>query len=260
MHNPICPWATQRILYPEVNERPVLYPVASCAHTAVTSMHGGGLGVYFDLEEIDVESHFYIDQNGELWQFMPVNRQAYAQFAGNRYCVSYETWDNGDPEETPWNTAQLETIHNLLVWLRLEWDIPTTLCASPKGPGAGYHAMFEAWNKEGHSCPGYIRISQFLNYIIPTLNAVIPGGDLVLDAATVAQLNEILNSHLGGAIPPLPYQEGSIQHITRSRNHMEIQEDKLLSSMNETIIQLTRMVSELTTRLVSLEAKVSPHG
>jgi hypothetical protein len=227
--NPLCPFAIQWVLYPEANDRRELYPTCSVAHTAVSSAHGDELGRYFDREDINVESHFYIDEQGLIWQFMPVNRQAWAQFDGNSYCVSYETWDDADPENTPWNPAQLASITRLLLWLNTEWGIPTSIATlSPSGKqhiGAGYHSLFPSWNRERHSCPGTPRIAQFHSSVLPSLL-----GDFVLDEQTVTQLNAILHGHLGKSIPTVQYEEGSIQYIIRNRNYLDGIQDAAIAN------------------------------
>lgn len=162
----LCPFARQRLLHPESEQRAVIAPIATAAHTAVTSANGQQLGDYFDREDVVVDSHFYVDFNGDLWQYLPVNRKANAEFTGNDHVVSYETWDGEDPSQ-PWDTAQVATIARLLAWLNLEWGISLIPATSPTGPGVAYHSRFPSWNVDSHDCPGPVRTRQLFDEALP---------------------------------------------------------------------------------------------
>lgn len=173
--NPICPFAVQHILHGEEDRRPTILPVATALHTAVTRANGLQLGAYFDRETVVNDSTFYVDVDGGLYQFGPVNRKANAQFSGNAWrnsagtwlgAVSIETWDGGNPA-TPLNPAQITTLIRLYVWLHAEWSISLDVSDRWNGPGAGWHSKYPEWNRNSHACPGQVRVRQLLEDVLP---------------------------------------------------------------------------------------------
>lgn len=166
MPNPICPFADLQLLTGEEQTRPAIYPTASALHTNGIHASAENIGKHFDKENIKVESHFGLDEDGQLIQYMPVNRMAQAQAGGNRHVVSLETWDGGVPS-TPLNDVQIKKAIRWYRWLRTEWGIPTTVSTSPLGPGAGWHSKYTSWNPNGHACPGSVRVTQLRNIILP---------------------------------------------------------------------------------------------
>jgi hypothetical protein len=169
--NPICPFAVQHILHGEEDRRPTFNPIASALHIAVTTASGDSLGRYFDSETNKNDSTFYVDKLGGIWQFGPVNRVANAQFGGNSYAVSIETWGLSGPL----NPAQVAALIKLYAWLKTEWGIPLTLSTRWNGPGAGWHSKYPEWNKNAHACPGDDRVKQLKEIILPGAIALVNG-------------------------------------------------------------------------------------
>ena len=163
MPNPSCPFAKQRPLA-RAASKPKIHPTASAAHTAVTSAGGQQLGDFFEHQRAD--SHFYVDRDGTLWQYQPVDVKSWAQYRGNDHAVSYETWDGGNPS-TPWNPAQMDSIVRLLVWLNRDWGISLEVASSCTGPGAAWHSKFAEWNTDNHQCPGATRVGQLVQEVLP---------------------------------------------------------------------------------------------
>lgn len=163
----LCLFAVQRILHPENEQEPRIQPTQYILHTAVSA--ASSLAPYFGRESVKTESHFYINAQGVIEQYVDTERQADAQWEGNRHGVSVETWDGGAPEQNPWNPAQIDSLVRLGHWLRAEHGIPMHLCPGPQSPGVGYHRLFYEWNKSKHSCPGNLRVSQFHGEVLPRL-------------------------------------------------------------------------------------------
>lgn len=142
---------------PAVNVRLLIF------HTAVSNAHGSGPPA----PEAGLEWHFYIDENGDIWQRRDTGEQADANYLANNFAISCETWDGGDPEANPWTAAQADSIVALI---RLAHDldgIPLVRPASWDGSGVGYHRQFPEWDSPYHSCPGNTRAAQFDHDIWP---------------------------------------------------------------------------------------------
>jgi len=170
-----------RILYPPALWRPLslrqdepkIVPRLLITHTMVGSLRGtetmfkgGGYK--------GTESHFGLggpsdgsNLDGVLYQWQSLDRQADAQYKGNTYATSIETSDGGNPSN-PWSAKQLEALIALHVWWCHATGNPTEIAGSWNGYGWGYHALYEEWNPNGHSCPAGVRIAQLKNVVYPT--------------------------------------------------------------------------------------------
>jgi hypothetical protein len=95
-------------------------------------------------------------KTGELKQYVPLNRVAWAEVNGNGEWHSVET--EGYPAELL-TAAQFETFARLLAWGHTNCGWPLQVTDSPSGYGVGTHQMGgAAWG--GHACPGSLRASQ----------------------------------------------------------------------------------------------------
>ncbi len=172
-----------QLWYPGADERPLAWPVTEpkigtprvlIFHTMVGSLKG--TESLFKRSGYDgTESHFGVGGptdgdklDGAVWQWTPLNRQADAQWDGNAYATSIETSDGGNPLR-PWSTKQLKALVNLSLWWCRQTDHDPRLVKAPSESGFGYHRQFKVWNDRGHSCPGDVRLSQLLRYVIPTV-------------------------------------------------------------------------------------------
>ena len=168
-----CPFARWRPL-PENGSQPRIKPTQAILHSAVdsprplTSLYG-----FFSRTDVTVESHFHILNDGTIEQYMDTTVRADANRDANARAVSIETEDDGDPDNTPWTTAQINSIIRLLHWLRDTHGIPLTTCPAWDKPGLGWHSMWGApsrWTPaRGKTCPGRIRIRQIHDVILPAL-------------------------------------------------------------------------------------------
>lgn len=102
-------------------------------------------------------AHLQIMKTGELRQYVPLDRVAWAEVDGNGSWHSVET--EGFPTE-PLTDAQFATFTRLLAWGHTSgWAWPLQVCDDPHGYGLGTHQMGgAAWG--GHACPGPIRAAQ----------------------------------------------------------------------------------------------------
>lgn len=155
----ICPFAVWEPL-PENANAPVIDPDMFIMHSAVSK--ATDLRGYFAREDVVVESTFYINEQGTLFQFMDTCRMADANYGANGRAVSVETWDNGDPDHIPWNEAQVATLIRLGQWLvAAHPKIAVRRAPAYNQSGIGGHSDFPQWsNVRGKTCPGLARRPQ----------------------------------------------------------------------------------------------------
>jgi hypothetical protein len=164
---------------PEWQSQPRITPTTIIDHSIVGSAEGAWL-MFRDRSVL--ESHFIVDLDGHIWQLMDTGRQADANLNANRFALSIETADNGDPDNFKWTGAQLESLawlHNKLV--AVHPSIPRRLCPSEAGGGLGHHTLFGApseWTPVAKSCPGTVRKRQWREVLLP---AFLAGQDLQED-------------------------------------------------------------------------------
>jgi hypothetical protein len=111
---------------------------------------------WFNRSDVQASSHFQLMKSGLLIQYVPLNRIAWTEVAGNAdwHACESEGWPN-----EPYTEAALAKYAAL--W---QWGIPNLLWTpqvtdSPFGRGFGTHSMGGvAWG--GHACPGDIRAAQ----------------------------------------------------------------------------------------------------
>lgn len=160
-----CPFAVWRPL-PENQTEPDLDASQLVLHTAVDAPGPTSLEGWWNVPGNNIESHFFVRMDGTIEQYMDTSKQADAQRYGNSRAISIETEDDGKPETTPWNEAQLQAIIRLGRWILANHPkIAHRVCRSWTDPGIGYHSMWGApsvWTPaEGKTCPGAARIAQF---------------------------------------------------------------------------------------------------
>lgn len=202
----ICPWAVQKLL-PENETQAPIDPRASIAHTAVDAPGDTRLWLYFGRDDVKVETHFYIGNDGTLYQMMDTQVEADANQIADKFAVSYETEDDGNPVGNPWTEAQLQTIIDLNVWLvETHPEIVPDIITDPRGSGLGWHSMWgfrdplnttgcqhNPWtNARCKTCPGSTRIKQFVNIVVPAIQARLFGEDDMFDEVASAKLDEVL--------------------------------------------------------------------
>lgn len=167
----ICEWKP----LPEHDEQPFIIPTQAIVHSIVGSARGAYNYFYNNTK---LESHFILPKQGTPWQIMNLDRQADANYRANKRpdgtgAHSMETEDNGDPNHDPWTDSQIKWIIRWYNWEIAQFGIPRRVCRTPSDPGIGYHSLFGApsdWtSSRGKTCPGYIRIQQWNDVIVPAV-------------------------------------------------------------------------------------------
>jgi hypothetical protein len=162
-----CPFADWRPI-PESSSQPWIWPTQAIVHTA--AVNASSLFAYFSRPDISVESHFFVQSDGGIEQYLDTIVRGDANFGANGRAISIETEDGGDPL-TPWTPAQGYSIIRLLRWICEQHVIPTTTPVAHDQPGVGYHTLFPQWtNVPGKTCPGRVRIAQFNTQVLPALS------------------------------------------------------------------------------------------
>ena len=160
---------------PENATQAKIKPTQVILHTAVDHAGPTSLFGFFSNSKVKVESHFFVKFDGVVEQYMDTEVRADANRYANRRAdgtgaISIETEDDGDPSK-PWSAAQLVSIVALIDWAHDVHDVPLVVAPAPDAPGIGYHSMWgapSAWTpSRGKTCPGPVRISQFVNELMP---------------------------------------------------------------------------------------------
>lgn len=154
---------------PQNATQPDITPRSIVLHTAVSN--GTSLFSFFNGRSAGVESHFYLQEDGGIEQYIDTSTRADCQLDGNPYAISIESWDgagavwNGQNTSAipAYNAAQFASLVALLAWLCTTHDIPFQKCTAYNGRGIGWHAQFTgprpSWNQT-HACPGNRKIAQ----------------------------------------------------------------------------------------------------
>jgi peptidoglycan hydrolase-like protein with peptidoglycan-binding domain len=117
--------------------------------------------------------------DGVVYQWQALDHQADAQWDGNAYATSIETADGGNPTN-PWTALQLNALVRLGVWWCRQTGNPPVLVKTLSDKGIGYHRQFPEWNRNGHSCPGDVRLRQLVHDVIPTIHTDVTGWKFTL--------------------------------------------------------------------------------
>lgn len=181
---------------PEADREPLITATQVICHSAVSD--AASLWPYFARDDVVLESHFYVNEQGGVEEYIDTDRQADANLTANVRAISIETWDGRDPDHTPWNPAQLDALTELIAWCCRTHDIPALKCAGPSGPGIGWHTMWGApspWTPVQKTCPGAPRIAQMPD-LIARVWATVHGGFLMAQL-TDAQARELFDDISG---------------------------------------------------------------
>jgi hypothetical protein len=150
---------------------PAINPRAVSQHVAV--YNGDSLQHLFETDG-GIEAHFYVLKDGTIKQHRSIFVQADAQFDSNHPSMGVVSVEHqggvGDDLNVPMPKAQLDAFHRIILFVASQGpDFRFRVCPAFDQPGVGYHAMFEEWNLNHHSCPGPARIKQFHDVTVPWL-------------------------------------------------------------------------------------------
>ncbi len=166
--------ATKLELQPESDSQQAIRPTQLIVHSLAAPWDEKRTYEYWR-DSTNLESHFGLDYDGSLGQFIGTETRADANAAANRRpdgtgAISIETASNLHATDK-WTDEQVEELIRLGVWAHQRHDIPLRLCRSSDDPGFGWHKQYTAWNPSGHACPGPARIEQFKTVVFPGIVA-----------------------------------------------------------------------------------------
>lgn len=177
-----CPFAIWKPL-PANAKQARMIPRLVINHTAVDAP--GETDLYGWFLSSGLESHFFLQNDGDLYQYMDTEVVAEANYKANQFAVSIETEDDGAPRTTPWNPKQVEMLVRLHDWLcTVHPTIPRRKADRWDGSGIGWHSMWgfnttanrgvNPWTSAiGKDCPGAPRIAQMPDIISRVANGKI---------------------------------------------------------------------------------------
>lgn len=168
------PGAVKMELQPESDTQPAIRPTQFIVHSIVAPWTARRTYEYWR-DSTNLESHFGVDYDGVVGQYIGTETRADANAGANRRAdgtgaVSAETASNTAASD-PWNTKQIEDLIAIGVWLHKTHGIPLRICRTHSDPGFGYHSMFPQWSTSGTACPGKARIAQFKEVVFPAIAA-----------------------------------------------------------------------------------------
>lgn len=166
------PWYPAAIHKPlrENDTQPAIAPRAVILHTAWSA--SSSLFGFFQ-NNSDLESHFYVANDGTVEQYMDTAIRADANYKANGYAISIETQD--DKQIKDWTPQQLDAIVALIDWICRVHAIPRVQIARSDGAGIGWHTMWGSpsdWTPNTKSCPGANRIAQTRTVVIERVAAL----------------------------------------------------------------------------------------
>jgi N-acetylmuramoyl-L-alanine amidase-like protein len=168
------PGAVKMELQPESDSQPAIRPTQFILHSIVAPWTARRTYEFWR-DSTNLESHFAVDYEGTIGQFIGTHTRADANAGANRRAdgtgaVSAETASNTSGSD-PWNAKQIEDLIAIGVWLHKTEGIPLRICRTHDDPGFGYHSMFPQWSTSGTACPGKARIAQFKQVVFPGIVA-----------------------------------------------------------------------------------------
>ena len=129
-------------LYPGAIWHPSPLRLASRPQTLGIVEHwtsGHEAGDVATLSGTSVCVQFYITHSGHVYQFLPLDSQAWHAFhTANTYCLGIEHEGNGEP----WTAAQFAASAKLNAWLCKRYDIPVAHAHPRAGDLSTWHGLY----------------------------------------------------------------------------------------------------------------------
>lgn len=191
------PGAAKLELQPESDAQPAIRPTQFIMHSIAAPWDERRLLEYW--RESSLESHFGVDYDGSMGQYIGTETRADANAGANLRAdgtgaVSAETASNRNSTD-PWTVDQIESLIRIGAWLHDVHEIPLQICRTHTDPGFGYHSQFPQWSTGGTACPGAARIHQFRELVFPGIVARVKGETMAL---TEQELSRIAAKVLAG--------------------------------------------------------------
>lgn len=186
-------------LQPESDDQPAIVPTQFIAHSIAAPWDEQRTYEYWR-DSTNLESHFAVDFDGSIGQFIGTQTRADANAGANRRpdgtgAVSVESASNLKHTD-PWTADQVESLIRIGAWVHeTHPTVPLRLCRAHDDPGYGFHSQFPQWSVGGTACPGVARINQFRQVVFPGIVARVKG---VTVALTDAEINKIVTRVLAG--------------------------------------------------------------
>lgn len=161
-------------LQPESDAQPAIVPDQLIFHSIAAPWDEHRIYEYWR-DSTNLESHFGLDYDGSMGQFIGTETRADANMHANRRAnghgaVSIETASNLQHTD-PWTKQQIEALIQLGVWMHQHHGLPLRICRTWDDPGYGYHRLFPEWSDGGTACPGDARVKQFREVVFPGIVA-----------------------------------------------------------------------------------------
>lgn len=201
------PGATRMELQPESDAQPAIRPTQFIVHSVVAPWDEARIYAYWR-DSTSLESHFGLDYDGSIGQYIGTETRADANAGANRRAdgtgaVSIETASNTKASD-PWTSEQVDQLIRLGVWLHQRHGIPLRICRTHSDAGFGYHSLFREWSTSGTACPGAARIKQFKEVVFPGIVARATGttpeeDDVALTDADIKKIAAVVRDEIFGA-------------------------------------------------------------
>ncbi|WP_225987342.1 peptidoglycan-binding protein [Streptomyces spectabilis] len=164
------PSAKRMEVQPEGNAQPSIRPTQMIFHSLAAPWTGRRTYEYWR-DSTSLESHFYVEFGGSVFQYIGTQTRADANMYANRRpdgsgAVSVETASNLQHTDR-WTPSQVSTLIKLGAWMHKQHGVPLRICRSASDPGFGTHRMFAQWSNGGTACPGNERQRQFREVVFP---------------------------------------------------------------------------------------------
>lgn len=159
-------------LQPESRDQQSIRATQMIFHSIVAPWDEHRLYAYWK-NSTSLESHFGLDFDGSLGQYLPTTTRADANYQANRRAdgtgaISVETASNTRASD-PWTDEQLDALADLGVWGHHTHAIQLRACRSGSDSGYGIHRMYPQWSPSGTDCPGDKRAAQFRAELLPEI-------------------------------------------------------------------------------------------
>lgn len=243
---------------PANDRQGAISPRTIAQHTAVSN--GSSLFNYFDGRSEGVESHFYLQKDGGLEQYVSTTVRADCQNDANAFAVSIETWDgypygwdNGS-DVPAFTTAQVNALAELYAWLHRTHGIPLRISRYWNDSGVGWHRKYigdPGWARSARACPGDRRIAQIPG-IIALAQRIVDGPDEEEPDVAISadELSKMLDTKFDAAVT-------TVNQYTAQRTKARIsQENADRYGYSKTEYQVGAMAADASYRTRSLQRQL----
>lgn len=250
------PAAVKMELQPESDSQPAIRPTQFIVHSIIAPWSARRTYEYWR-DSTNLESHFGVDYEGVVGQYIGTETRADANADANRRAdgtgaVSAETASNLEGSD-PWNAKQVEDLIAIGVWLHRTHGIPLRVCRTHDDPGFGYHTLFSQWSTSGTSCPGVARIKQFREVVFPGI--VARATDTTTEEDDVALTTDDINKVAVATVNHLLAGGGVLEggDVTRVAAAVAAKLQPIEAAQNATIDKLIGAVATLAANVGDLD-------